>query len=85
MTRPDKEIEMIIYSPETENKNEMFINFRNSDIFLRDKNNILIYVNSQKTPAMTWEYEQENRAKQVFNGLMNAIINGKKLFRMPIR
>ena len=29
----------------------MFINFRNSDVFLRDKNNILIYVNSQKTPA----------------------------------
>lgn len=76
---------MIIYSPETENKNEMFINFNNNDVFLRDKNNILIYVNSQSTPAMTWEYEQENRAKQVFNGLMNAIIDGKKLFRMPIR
>ena len=85
MTRPDKEIEMIIYSPETENKNEMFINFRNSDVFLRDKNNILIYVNFQKMLVMTWEYEQENRAKQVFKGLMNAIIDGKKLFRMPIR
>lgn len=74
---------MIIYSPETENKNEMFINFNNSDVFLRDKNNILIYVNSQSAPVMTWEYEQEDRAKKVFKDLVNAIIDGKKLFKMP--
>lgn len=74
---------MLIYSPETENKNEAIVNFNHCDVMTQIENKVLIFVAFNGRPAITMEYETKERAKQVFSDLMRAITDGKNLFEMP--
>lgn len=74
---------MLIYYPETEDKNEAVINFNYCDVISRVENNVLIFVPSKNTPVMTLEFKTAERAKQVFSDLMRAITDGKNLFITP--
>ena len=74
---------MLIYSPETENKNEAIVNFNHCDVMTQIENKVLIFVAFNGRPVITMEYETKERAKQVFSDLMRAITDGKNLFEMP--
>lgn len=74
---------MLIYSPETEDKNEATINFNQCDVMSRIENKVLIFAVFNNTPVITLEYKTAERAKQVFSDLMRAITDGKDLFIMP--